>query len=177
MLVRRLFLFLAATSFSLVLFHGANNPASARETFNLEDFFVGKTVGRGYFESGIAGVRRDFTVHVRGTFRDDVLTLVEDFVYDDGERDRAIWKFRKTADDRYVGVRTDIVGTAPVRVTSDGVRFSYVLDVRNREGETQRLRFSDILYKQPDGTVYNRARVKKFGFPVGKVEVVFRRRG
>ena len=62
-------------------------------------------------------------------------------------------------------------------MTSDGVRFSYVLDVRNQEGETQRLRFSDILYKRPDGTVYNRARVKKFGFPVGKVEVVFKRRG
>ena len=177
MLLRRLFLLFAATTFSLALFCGPNSPASARETFQLEDFFVGKTVGRGYFESEIAGVRRDFTVHVRGTFEDDILTLVEDFVYDDGERDRAVWKFRKTADDRYVGVRTDIVGTAPVRVTSDGVRFTYVLDVRNQEGETQRLRFSDVLYKQPDGTVYNRARVKKFGFPVGKVEVVFKRRG
>ncbi|MCV0429275.1 MAG: DUF3833 domain-containing protein, partial [Roseibium sp.] len=53
---------------------------------SLENFFRGKTVGKGVFESRIAGVYRPFTVYLQGTWNSKTFTLRlrEDFVYEDG---------------------------------------------------------------------------------------------
>ena len=38
------------------------------------------------------------------------LTLGEDFVYSDGEQDRKTWRFTRTAEGRYPGMREDVIG-------------------------------------------------------------------
>jgi hypothetical protein len=153
-------------------------PASAEgEPLVLERFFAGTTTGRGIFESRIAGVERRFVVTTNGTWNGEVLTLVEDFRYDDGETDRKIWRFTKTSDGRYTGTRDDVIGAAKIRSDNGRIHMSYDIDLPRADGTTTRLHFADILEKQPDGSVVNTARVSKFLFPVGRVEVVFSKTG
>jgi len=57
----------------------------------LEEYFEGETVAYGIFEDRFNKLRRSFKVTITGTVEDDVLTLDERFIYDDGERDTRIW--------------------------------------------------------------------------------------
>lgn len=146
------------------------------QTLVLEDFFRGRTTGTGTFESRIAGVERSFRIDTLGTWDGRTLTLQEDFVYDDGERQRLTWRFTKVAPGRYEGTREDVIGTADVRQDGPVVRLSYEADIAGADGGTTRLRFADVIYLEGPRVARNRAVVSRFGLPVGTVDVTFRRR-
>jgi len=151
-------------------------PATAKPLV-LEEFFRGKTVGKGVFESAIAGVYRPFTVTLTGTWNAKTFTLRlrEDFVYEDGERDTKTWFFQKVAEDRYIGQRADVLGPANVRTAPDGsLQFSYIARLETDNGLLL-LRFDDVLKQVDPRTVRNTARVMKAGFPVGTVDLTFRK--
>jgi hypothetical protein len=141
--------------------------------FRLEDYFRGTTFANGRF-SAINGAKREFKVVLTGKWNGRTLTLVENFTYSDGERDRKTWRFTKTAEGRYTGTREDVIGDTTVRVSGDTARFSYsvYLDGPNRKN---RVRFFDRMTLRPDGTVLNNALITKFGLPVGRTRVEFRR--
>jgi len=147
--------------------------AAQATEFRLEDYFRGTTFADGRF-SAINGTRRDFKVVLTGGWNGQTLTLVENFTYADGERDRKTWRFTKTGEGRYTGTREDVVGTTTVRVSGNTARFSYsvYLDGANRKN---RVRFFDRMTLRPDGTLLNNALITKFGLPVGRTRVEFRR--
>lgn len=147
-------------------------PDMTDTSITLVEAFSGRAVGRGLFSVPIAGVERGFDAILVGSSRRvrgvEIFTVVEDFIFDDGEVDRLTWVFTRTGPDRWTGVREDTVGTADVVESEEGVRLTYVADVRSR-GEVTRLGFSDIIYRGADGRVINDAVVTKFGLPVGTV--------
>lgn len=148
-------------------------PAMARD-FTLEGYFAGRTSADGSF-SAINGVKRGFKVDLRGTWQGKTLTLVEDFIYDDGERDRKTWRFRKTGPGHYSGTREDVIGETQVTITGDTARFTYLvyLDAKLKKNK---VRFHDTMTLQDDGSLVNTASITKFGFPVAKTRVVFHHR-
>jgi len=149
-------------------------PATAK-TLVLEEFFKGRTVGKGVFESKIAGVNRPFTVYLNGRWdpKTFTLSLREDFVYEDGEKDTKTWFFQKVADGRYIGQRSDVIAPANVTTASDGsIRFSYIAQLETENGPLL-LRFDDILEQVDRRTVRNTAKVMKAGFTIGTVELTF----
>lgn len=149
------------------------SPAAAGD-FSLEGYFAGRTSAVGSF-SAINGVKRKFTVDLFGKWNGKTLTLVEDFVYDNGEHDRKTWRFEKIAKDKYRGTREDVIGETLVTISGGTARFSYLvdLDARNR---SNRVRFHDTMSLQDDGTLLNKALVTKFGLPVALTRVEFSRR-
>ncbi len=167
-------LFRIVFPFTFSLFLLIAPPAIAKPLV-LEEFFRGKTVGKGVFESKIANVYRPFTVYLKGTWdqRTFTLRLREDFVYEDGEKDTKTWFFQKVADGRYVGQRADVI--APTNVRTDGsgaLRFSYIAQVETENGPLL-LRFDDTLTQVDRRTVKNTAKVMKAGFTIGTVELTF----
>jgi hypothetical protein len=110
----------------LTLLGGA--PAAKAAELSLEGYFAGKTSAVGSF-SAINGVKRQFTVELRGKWNGQTLTLVEDFVYSDGERDRKTWRFRKIAPNQYRGTREDVVGDTLVTIAGNSARFTYLVDL------------------------------------------------
>lgn len=138
----------------------------------LVEAFNGRAVGRGVFSVPLAGVERGFDAILVGSLRRvrgvEIFTVVEDFIFDDGEVDRLTWVFTRTGPDSWTGVREDTVGMAEVIENADGVRLTYVANVRSR-GDVTRLGFSDIIYRGADGRVINDAVVTKFGLPIGSV--------
>ncbi|MEP3430930.1 MAG: DUF3833 family protein [Roseibium sp.] len=170
------FRILSIAALTLIIFTVvSSNQAFAAKPLVLEEFFRGKTIGKGVFESKIAGINRSFTVYLNGTWnrKTSTLRLREDFVYEDGERDTKTWFFEKLASGGYIGQRADVKGPTIVRVGDDGaLRFSYVADVPTEKSSIL-LRFDDTLEQVDRRTVRNTAHVVKSGFPIGTVSLVF----
>lgn len=148
-------------------------PVDAKPGFTLEEYFEGKTVAKGVFESGIAGVRREFDVFLTGSWDGKILRLREDFVYADGEKDRKTWVFTKVRDGLYRGTREDLVGETTVTITGNIALFEYDVLIPRKGKKPIKVHFDDKMILEDDGLLINRARVSKFGFPIGKVAVNF----
>ena len=88
------------------------NFAETKPEFNLMQFFEGEVKAWGIIEDRFGNLRRQFTVDMKGTVENGVLTLEEDFIYADGEKDKRIWKFSKLDSNSYKGLANDIVGEA-----------------------------------------------------------------
>lgn len=147
-------------------------PAGAGE-FSLEGYFAGRTSAVGSFRA-INGVKRAFTVELLGKWNGRTLTLVEDFAYADGERDRKTWRFEKIAPNQYRGTREDVVGDTLVTITGNTARFTYLVDL-DPARKRNRVRFHDTMTLQDGRRLINNATVTKFGLPVAWTRVEFSR--
>ena len=141
----------------------AMSPPS--RTLVLEEALVGRVLGEGAFVNSITGGKTKFSVVIDGEWDGKVLTLVEDFTYEDRSTDRKTWRLTRTAEGVYVGVREDVVGTAEVRQDGAGVRLDYCVTLATGLGDID-VRFQDLLYLNDDGTIANKAIVSKFGLRV-----------
>lgn len=159
----------------------AATPAPPRQPgppITLVSAFQGRTTGTGHFRIWLTRDERRFTALLNGRVTGPdgarTLTVVEDFVYDDGQKDRLTWVFRETGPGRWTGRREDTVGEATVIEENGQIRLSYVADFRSPSG-VNRLGFEDILYARADGTIVNDAVVSRAGIPVASVRFVIRR--
>jgi len=155
-------------------------PAGPLPALTLEQAFVGRAVGAGVFRVDLTGSERRFRARLDGRLRGDRLTVVEDFIYDDGEENRLTWVFDRDtspgAPGRWTGRREDTVGTARVVETGTDIRLSYLADFRAGDQVT-RLGFEDVIYLGPDGRVINDAIVTRWGLPVARVRFEMVRTG
>ena len=103
------------------------------------------------------------------------MTLIEDFVYDDGETNRLTWVFDRSGPTSWTGRREDTVGLAQVVEAGGTIRLTYTADFASPSGVT-RLGFADVIYRRPDGLIVNDAIVSRAGLPVGAVQFVIRPR-
>jgi len=151
------------------------SPDGPLQPITLEQAFAGRAVGAGVFRVDLTGSERRFRARLNGRLRGDRLTVVEDFIYDDGEENRLTWVFDRAGPGRWTGRREDTVGVAEVVETGTEIRLSYTADF-NADGEITRLGFEDVIYFGPEGRVINDAVVTRFGLPVARVrfEVVQR---
>ena len=159
----------------LVLLGACASPPPAPDTSGvpplvLESFFPGKTVGEGVFTNSWTGSQRKFDVVIEGTWDGRTLTLVEDFVFADGEKDRKTWRLEQTGPGTYVGTREDVVGQARAWTEGKVVRLEYSVTLG---GVT--VDFSDVLALTAPDALINKATVGKWGIRVGRVELVLRR--
>jgi hypothetical protein len=142
----------------------------------LEEFFEGKTRAWGVFEDRFGNLRAQFTVDIKGTWKDQTLTLEEDFVYASGREDRRVWSIAKQSDGRYEGRAGDVIGVATGRAAGNTFNWGYVMDLPVGK-RTFRVRFNDWLWLQESGVLINRARVTKFGVEIGQVSIFFLKDG
>jgi hypothetical protein len=153
-------------------------PGDAGAPITLVSAFQGRTTGRGHFRIWLTGEERRFTARLNGTVTGQsgarTLTVVEDFAYDDGQKDRLTWVFRETGPGRWTGKREDTVGEATVIEEDGQIRLSYTADFKSPSG-VNRLGFQDILYARPDGIIVNDAVVSKAGIAVASVRFLIRR--
>ena len=146
------------------------------QALTLQEGFSGRTIGQGVVSLPIAGVERTFCVVTRGTMRGSTLTLVEDFFYNDGEKERKTWRFTKVSPGRYAGTREDVVGQAAVWEENNRLRLSYDIKLTAKGGgPAVWLHFEDVLVRDPDGLIVNDAQISLIGLPIGSGRVVFSR--
>lgn len=148
--------------------------ARAEPRLALETYFVGHTQAWGLFEDRFGQVRRQFKVDIEGRYDGEELTLVEDFVYADGEQDRRIWRITPLGDGRYEGRADDVIGTAQGQAIGNALHWEYDLGLDIGERNWQ-VHFDDWMFLQDDDVLINRATVSKFGITVGEVTLFFKK--
>jgi len=144
------------------------SPTGEVAPITLDQAFVGRSIGAGVFRVDLTGDERRFTARLAGHLEGDTLTVVEDFVYDDGEGNRLTWVFERAGPGRWTGRREDTVGTAEVVELGTEIRLSYLADFA-AGGDVTRLGFEDVIYFGDGGRVINDAVVTRLGVPVGRV--------
>lgn len=142
--------------------------------FDLYQYFQGETQAWGLFEDRFGRVRRQFEVDITGQVVDGALVLQEDFLYDDGERERRVWNITRDGDQHYIGKAADVVGEAQGRAIGNSLHWRYTMDLKVGDG-SWRVNFDDWMYLQSDGVLINRAKVTKFGLEIGSVSLFFRK--
>jgi hypothetical protein len=146
-------------------------PAPEPRKLVLEEFFRGPLLAEGEFLNTRDGTRRGVKVKMNGQWDGTTLTLVEDFVYSDGEKDRKTWRFTKTGEGRYVGVREDVIGQAAVMQVGNDVKLDYKATVRTKDGGSYGITFADVLTQTGPRTVLNTAKLSWLFFDVGTVRL------
>ena len=145
---------------------------------DLFNFFEGETIAYGIFEDRFGNLKRQFRVNIDGKINNQTLTLDEDFLYDDGEQAKRIWKIEKKIDNTqkvtYEGKADDIEGKASGSISGNALNWSYDIYL-NIKGSDIKVHFNDWIYKQSEDLAINRAYVSKFGINIGSVTLVFLR--
>jgi len=153
---------------------GVEHYQGQKPALDLADYFAGQTTGWGMVQDWRGAVTRRFVVTIEGRFQGDQGTLDETFVWSDGERQRRVWRLQRTAPGIWTGAADDVVGQARGEVRGNALRWQYTLSVPI-DGKPVELQFDDWMHLIDDEVMINKARMTKFGLPVGEVTLAFRR--
>lgn len=148
--------------------------AGSTPRFALEEYFQGSSRAYGLVEDRFGTVRRQFTVDITGSWDGQVLTLVEDFHWNDGEQEQRIWHLTKRDEHQWEGRTADAIGTAVGKQYGNAFNLRYDFNLKLDGGRT-RVHFDDWMFLMPDGVVLNRAAMSKFGVHLATVTIAFRK--
>ncbi|PLW69639.1 DUF3833 domain-containing protein [Pseudohalioglobus lutimaris] len=142
--------------------------------FSVEEFFQGPLAAHGVVKDRSGKVIRTFNATIAASWEDGVGTLDEDFVFNDGEKQKRIWTLRRQSDGSYTGTAGDVTGEGTLRQSGNAVFLDYVLQVPYR-GDTIDLHVDDRMYLLTPDILINESTLDKFGFQVGELLLVIRR--
>ncbi|HHF2951742.1 hypothetical protein ACX03_01585 [Vibrio parahaemolyticus] len=165
---------LAAAALLSACSAGIDNYQSSTPTFDLFGYFEGETKAWGMVQDYTEQQTRRFEVDIVGTVEGNTLTLVEDFVFDDGEVDQRIWVITKLEDGRYEGKAEDIIGVATGAEQGNALQWQYDFELQ-MDDSTVAVAFDDWLYRQDEKHVFNLTKIKKFGVEVGTITLFFQK--
>ncbi len=140
-----------------------------------ETFFNGQLTAHGVVKNRAGEVVRYFNAEMTGHWTDSVGTLEEDFVFDDGEKQRRVWTLIRRDDRRYIGTAGDVIGEAKGAIAGNSMFLDYVLEIPYGDG-TIHLSIDDRMYLVNPTTIVNESVMTKFGLRVGEVLLVIRKK-
>ena len=140
----------------------------------IEEYFLGDVKAWGIFQNRFGKVERQFTAKMEGSFDGEILTLEEDFSWNDGEKQKRKWKIKKVGDDKYEGTAPDVIGIAKGVSYGSAFKFEYQLLIPFKDKKIK-VRFDDWIFKQDDKVAINRAIMTKFGIKVAELTVFFQK--
>jgi len=148
--------------------------AGAEPELSMETFFQGDLVANGVVKDWRGRVIRKFSADIAAYWEDDIGTLEEDFIFDDGETDRRVWRLEPVGDDRYRGTAGDVVGSGEVTVAGNAAFLDYTLRIPYGDG-TLDVRVDDRMYLLTSDLLLNESVLSKFGIKVGELLLVISR--
>lgn len=150
--------------------HKHNSPE-----LNLFDYFQGKTTAWGMVRDIKGNQINRFEVDIKGEMLDEnSLKLVEDFVYENGDRQQRIWIIKRTSNNTYTGTADDIIGEAFGEVAGNALRWEYTFQLATKNGDIK-LKVDDWMFLQDKRHLFNVTSMKKFGITVARVEIFFQK--
>lgn len=160
---------------------------NTQPNFDLFQYFTGNTKAYGQFTDRSGKVIRRFKVDIIGTVQGNTLTLHEKFYYlpdktdKNGEKQTRTWTITKidvtnhqntSAVTNYIGTASDVIGVAKGSSQGFALNWQYQLNLPYK-GKNIAVTFNDWMYQHNDSIIFNQAKVSKFGFFVGEVNLVF----
>ncbi|MDG2176895.1 MAG: DUF3833 domain-containing protein [Gammaproteobacteria bacterium] len=138
---------------------------------DLKTFFDGPLMAYGILQDRSGKVTRRFKATIDASWNGEQGTLVEHFIYDDGEEQDRIWQLSHLGNGRYTGVAGDVVGSASGEISGAAFNWKYNLEVPYNDG-TIVVNLDDWLFLINEDHLMNRTVLRKFGFRVGELSLV-----
>ena len=139
-----------------------------------EVFFSGPMTAHGVVKNRSGKVIRYFNADIQGTWDGETITLDEDFIFDDGEKQKRVWHITKQPDGSYIGTAGDVVGEAIGNISGNSMFLKYVLKVPYKKG-TINLTIDDRMYLVEPNILINESKMTKFGVRVGQILLVIKK--
>ena len=143
-------------------------------TIKIEKYFEGRVEAWGLLQDRKGKVIRQFKADMFGKFENNILTLEENFFWTDGVKQTRVWYIEKINENNYLGTAEDVIGKAKGFSYGSAFKFEYDLMVPIK-GKNIKISFDDWIFKQDEEIAINRATLKKFGFKVGELTVIFKK--
>ena len=142
----------------------------------LENFFSGETSAWGLFEDPFGIIRKRFTCNISGKWDKEHKTLAikEDFLYEDGVKEKRNWELLKKSSNCYIGTTDNVIGEAIGYTSGNTFHWKYTFEL-SLFGNKTRVKFDDWMYLQDNNIIINKAKMKKFGFKIGTVILFYKR--
>ena len=165
--------------FSIVLFflisscteHKIHYYNDETPKINLNEFFNGKLLAHGIVQDRSGKVIKRFKVDIVASWKDDIATLDEKFVYSDGSKSSRIWKLKKIDTNQFEGTAGDVEGVAEGETAGNAFYFEYDLNLPV-DDTTYVVNFEDWMFLMDKNTLLSRSYMSKWGFDVGEVTLV-----
>ena len=104
--------------------------------------------------------------------KDGSIGHIEDFLFDDGQKDKKTWRLKRVGKGRYEGAREDVVGIAKGYQDGPAFRLEYDIRLPKKDGTPGRkVRFRDVMVLTAGDVVINNATIGYFGLHVGGVNL------
>ncbi|MDG1771839.1 MAG: DUF3833 domain-containing protein [Oceanicoccus sp.] len=139
-----------------------------------ESFFDGQLRAAGVLKDRSGKVIRYFTADIKAYWKEGVGTLEEDFVFDDGEKQRRVWTLTPNGDNRYIGTAGDVIGESDIQVAGNSMFLGYVLRIPYGDG-TIDITIDDRMYLVSENVLMNESSMSKFGVNVGQLLLVIQK--
>ncbi len=140
----------------------------------LDDFFNGSLSAHGVVKDRSGRVIRTFNASIDASWDAGTGTLDEDFIFNDGEKQRRVWRLQPQDDGSYIGTAGDVEGKGLLTHSGNSVFLDYVLQIPYGEG-TVDVRVDDRMYLVSPGVLINESQMTKFGVRVGSILLVILR--
>ena len=140
--------------------------------FDLLTWLEGHTHAQGYVEDRRGRLRRRFTVDLFGQADGNTLSLHEQFLFDDGERQERTWILTRGSDRSFTGRAGDSASDAVGRCEEGVAYLSSDLTIPVG-GRAITLRFEDAFYQAGPRLVLNRSTMSKWGVRLGQILIQF----
>lgn len=144
-----------------------------------EAFFDGQLTAHGVVKSRSGKIIRSFDATIKAYWEEGIGTLDEDFVFDDGEEQKRIWRLEPNGKNEngaalYKATANDVTGVGNMRVAGNSLFLNYVLQVPYK-GKTIELAIDDRMYLVDENTIVNESVMRKWGFRVGEILLVIKK--
>lgn len=142
--------------------------------FRLERFFEGEIKAWGIVQDRSGNLLQQFEADIIGSFKDNVLTLDETFIYSLGEGvEERVWTITKKGENSYSGSADDIPAAAGTAY-GNAMFWGYEMDLPVGD-DTYRVTFEDWIWTVDDRRIFNRSYIKKFGIVFAEVTIFMER--
>ena len=138
---------------------------------NLRTFFDGRLMAYGLLQDRSGKVTRRFEATIDAYWNGEQGTLVEHFIYADGEEQDRVWQLTHLGNGRYSGTAGDVVGSANGEIAGAAFNLEYSLEVPYGDG-TIVVDLDDWLFLVGENHLINRTVLRKFGFRVGELSLI-----
>jgi hypothetical protein len=141
---------------------------SKTPAFEPEAFFSGFLTAHGVVKDYKGRAIRHFSADINACWQEGVGTLDEQFVFDDGERQKRIWTLKPRGTGNYAATAGDVIGEGTATWRGNAFFLDYVLQLELESGPFS-VRIDDRMYRVADHIVINESKMKKWGFTVGEI--------
>jgi len=151
--------------------------AAQKPAFDPLAFFTGRTESTGVMENRRGVPVKRVRTKTEGTWKQGVLHLEQDLVFDDERPTHRSWKLRRIDAHHFKGTANDMVGSA--RGEAHGPMFHWSFILAAKPGNPlANVRMSQWMHLQPGGqTMLNHTTITKAGIVLRQVTEQFRRIG